>query len=1099
MKRTEAAHELQADRVALHRARLEDALFATAKAGSQAPQWLSSAALKLQQHYSGIRTTAELQAALNAFGDLGSRPFEIFVVGEGNFGKSTLLNALLGRELSSVHFLPETRAFLRYVASPTPKREARLWARCEPEIHDWISAQLPRATCVSTEIFRASEYQVSVETGERLLKAEAEHARKNRGYRPAILEFEREVEVGEHCPLPAGVRIVDTQGLNQIFPDEVVSTLESQRGATTRERFLDWMRANPRGQHLDWQLRRCDVVLWLAHARKPTSAVTAAALGHFRSYGKETVVVVTHIDQVTGGAESLSAVLAGISESLDTPSESMSRIDGKRALKAALAGDSVELRESGLLSLTDRMTRSVVDNGNRIRLVGAYNSLRRTETQIRRAMLQTIDLFRSLEARLAQERSTIAETSRGVLSEAEASMVLSAGSLREQGHARIAQVGLGDSASYIVGKISPNALANRFLNETDELLDEVGSIIQSIARSSSQEPYALPRFDAEGRQSGWSANIEVLAPIASSARPRFVFVFEVPDLPLQRLVIGLGKLAGVLVKQVARQAEQYEAELIHKRHSLLEQQFDQGWRPFTSSTISDALKSVARSFAELSSAIDRVEASLESFEGEKLQQSRQRLVGQLSAFAAPPALLHNLTAMLGKRASTRWSFPQQRTQASRPSASKHGEQGSRPSTIAETARMLSQQSLPLPTLPGVGVAEARIRAPKRAFFSRFSRLKEKLTGGPPPSRAVVSIGLAAVVVLCIVAVTVAFTSQGDVRRSDATLSPSAATDSSRHDLPSTAGVESSNGGGAPQAAPGAKTSLTETRVQVDEGSQVRAGEASSATDKRGDAVGMSPPTPAPPGTTLSERQHAALRQSVAISWVKIDGGTFQMGSDTDEEDEGPARQVSVPSFSLGRTEVTVAQYRKCVEAGACILSDTCSWHAVPNHKAPASDDKPINCVSWDEAQAFVTWLGDGARLPSEAEWEFAARSRGNGWRYPWGNDIASTTRASMNETEGNAFLAGLSPNSVCSKPSGNSAQGVCDLSGNVWEWVADWYGAYRLAPSDGSARTRRSKSRVVRGGSWRDPADLLRVSKRGGQRPDGHFDHIGFRVARSAR
>jgi len=234
--------------------------------------------------------------------------------------------------------------------------------------------------------------------------------------------------------------------------------------------------------------------------------------------------------------------------------------------------------------------------------------------------------------------------------------------------------------------------------------------------------------------------------------------------------------------------------------------------------------------------------------------------------------------------------------------------------------------------------------------------------------------------------------------------------------------------------------------------------------------------------------------------VRIEGGRFEMGSRSGDKDEKPVHEVRVKTLWLAKTEVTVGQYGRCVRAGKCSEPDAYDpddkWKQYCNWDRSGRENHPVNCVSWKQAVAYSRWAG--GRLPSEAEWEYAARSRGKAWKYPWGNEKASCRRAVMHQGGDGCGKDGTWP--VCSKPRGNSEQGVCDLAGNVWEWVADWsHGSYVGAPRDGSAWVKPVGSmRVLRGGSWYAGAAILRAASRHGDMPSNRTDHSGFRPARSA-
>lgn len=224
-----------------------------------------------------------------------------------------------------------------------------------------------------------------------------------------------------------------------------------------------------------------------------------------------------------------------------------------------------------------------------------------------------------------------------------------------------------------------------------------------------------------------------------------------------------------------------------------------------------------------------------------------------------------------------------------------------------------------------------------------------------------------------------------------------------------------------------------------------------------------------------------------IEWVEIPGGSYSMGSDDGESDEKPVHTVTVSSFEIARTETTVAQFRACVEAGACQdpgngWSD-CNW-GKSNH-----DEHPMNCVNWNQAQEFARWAG--GRLPSEAEWEYAARGGRKRQAYPWGDRNADC---------GNSIIdtCGRRTRAVCSRPKGNTDQGLCDMAGNVSEFVQDWYRIdYKGVPRDGTAHDGWGIYRVCRGGSWAHGAMGVRVSARDTKDPSKSSGNLGFRIVRS--
>jgi formylglycine-generating enzyme required for sulfatase activity len=253
-------------------------------------------------------------------------------------------------------------------------------------------------------------------------------------------------------------------------------------------------------------------------------------------------------------------------------------------------------------------------------------------------------------------------------------------------------------------------------------------------------------------------------------------------------------------------------------------------------------------------------------------------------------------------------------------------------------------------------------------------------------------------------------------------------------------------------------------------------------------------------------------------------------------DEAPQHQVSLPSFALGKYDVTRAEYAAFVRETQYPAGDGCgsgraifkwekdpklSWES-PGHAQ--TDRDPAVCVSWQDAHAYIAWLNRKAnrggaasatgpyRLPSEAEWEYAARA-GTTTRFYWGDeDAAAPLHAWFNTNSGCQNIRGLfcesgQPHPVGAKPP--NAFGLYDMAGNVWQWTEDCYdNSYSGIASDGRANESASSDpkakdgqgnclRVDRGGSWMFPAWLLRPATRERNPADYRNDIMGFRVART--
>jgi formylglycine-generating enzyme required for sulfatase activity len=242
--------------------------------------------------------------------------------------------------------------------------------------------------------------------------------------------------------------------------------------------------------------------------------------------------------------------------------------------------------------------------------------------------------------------------------------------------------------------------------------------------------------------------------------------------------------------------------------------------------------------------------------------------------------------------------------------------------------------------------------------------------------------------------------------------------------------------------------------------------------------------------------------------VYIPAGDSLMGSDAEFDPyiwgaETPMRTVFLDAFWMYQTEVTNVQYTACIQAGACSRPrESRSESREAYFGSPEFDAYPIVQVSWYQAQAYCRWAG--ANLPTEAQWEKAARSD-DGRLFPWGNQFPTGALANLcdeNCTNTAARVAGVNDGysdtaPVGSYPAGQSPYGALDMSGNVWEWVADWFdpGYYAGAPTSNPTGPASGERKVMRGGSWFNGVDGVRTVTRSSRRPDDALYALGFRCS----
>jgi formylglycine-generating enzyme required for sulfatase activity len=258
----------------------------------------------------------------------------------------------------------------------------------------------------------------------------------------------------------------------------------------------------------------------------------------------------------------------------------------------------------------------------------------------------------------------------------------------------------------------------------------------------------------------------------------------------------------------------------------------------------------------------------------------------------------------------------------------------------------------------------------------------------------------------------------------------------------------------------------------------------------------------------------------------IPAGIFLMGSRDKAPDEAPVHEVAVGAFWIDRREVTVAEFGRFIAAtryrteaerfgwsavfdrvrGEWTRVDGADWRHPEGPGSAGASEEPVTQVSWNDAEAFARWAGK--RLPTEAEWEYAARGGLAGRTYAWGDELRPGGRMMANWWQGTFPVRDTGEDGYRGRaPVGRfppNGYGLYDVIGNVWEWVADWYDPvyYRRSPRRDPRGPDRGTERVMRGGSWMCSENFCsnyRVASRSRATSDSGLDNVGFRCARDAR
>jgi len=243
-----------------------------------------------------------------------------------------------------------------------------------------------------------------------------------------------------------------------------------------------------------------------------------------------------------------------------------------------------------------------------------------------------------------------------------------------------------------------------------------------------------------------------------------------------------------------------------------------------------------------------------------------------------------------------------------------------------------------------------------------------------------------------------------------------------------------------------------------------------------------------PSEIVTQAQTGAFLDDHGVEMVWIPAGSFMMGSEDGDGDEQPIHEVYVDTYAIDVYEVTYERYEECLAVGVC--DNPCG----SNYGGESYDDHPVVYVSWNDASSYCKWRG--GRLPTEAEWEKAARGGLVGKKYPWGDEEPTCQKGVDNGAQyDDCYGETAAVGSFAA-----NGYGVYDMAGNVWEWVADWYdpGYYGKSEYENPTGPTSGDYRALRGGGWYPIDNDLRSAYRYYYDPsDSHYG-IGFRCGFSS-